>query len=113
LSEQAKVAYLQERIRNARHAIASSAQVLGIGIVLAILGFMLFAILAILAIIGVLLTISAGASYFYFIDQSRKLTQQLREMAFTLSSCPKCGKELPKETFSFCPFCGAPLEHKQ
>jgi len=113
LSEQAKVAYLQERIRNARRAIASSAQVLGIGIVLAILGFMLSSILIVLAIIGVVLTISAGASYFYFIDQSRKLTHQLREMAFPLSSCPRCGKELPKGAFTFCPFCGSPLEHKQ
>jgi len=81
LSEQAKLVYLQERIRNVRRAIDSSGQVVAIGIVLAILGFMLSSILIVLAIIGVLLTISAGASCFYFIDQSRKLTQQLREMA--------------------------------
>jgi hypothetical protein len=113
LSEQAKVAFIQEKIRNARHAIASSAQVLGIGIVLAILGFMLSSILIALAIIGVVLTVSAGASYFYFIDQSRKLTLQLKEMASALSSCPRCGKELPKGAFSFCPFCGTPLEYRQ
>jgi len=83
MSEQAKLVYLQERIRNVRRAIDSSGQVVAIGIVLAILGFMLSSILIVVAIIGVVLTISAGASCFYFIDQSRKLTQQLREMATT------------------------------
>jgi len=120
LSEQAKLAYLQEKIRNARRAIASSAQVLGIGIVLAIIGFMLSFVFIALAVIGVTLTISGGASYFYFIYQSRKLTQQLKEMACreeedsskTESSAGKHGKycrycgSLNKDDAIFCENCG-------
>jgi len=81
MSEQARLVYLQEEIRHTRLAIRSSAGVLAWGIVLAILGFMLFSILAILAIIGVVLSISGGASYFYYIYRSEKLMQELREMA--------------------------------
>jgi len=117
LSKQAKVAYLQEKIRNTRRAIDSSAQVIAIGIVLAILGFMLSFVLIVLAIIGIVLTISAGASCFYFIDQSRKLTQQLKEMACreeeeTESSAGKHGKycrycgSLNKDDAIFCENCG-------
>jgi len=88
------VAYLQERIRSFRHAIESCAPVIAYGIVFTIFGSILWSasmtspftetiggLFAIITIIGVVLTISASASYFYYIDQIRKVTQQLREMA--------------------------------
>ena len=81
LSEQAKLVYLQERIRRARLAIHSCAGVLAWGIVLTIFGFIFFSLFAFLLIIGVLLLLGGGATYFTYVHQLGELMQQLREMA--------------------------------
>jgi hypothetical protein len=122
LSEEAKIAYLQEKIkeakRNEKHgaiSIVSAGVFGGAGIIFIVLG----------NAFGVIETIYAGISLiaiciFMFIfgiyvslhyeGQYKNLMKELEGMAILNPRCPTCGKELPKGNFAFCPFCGKSLK---
>ena len=120
MSEQTKLIYLQERIREARESENIGGMLFIIGIVLAIIGFIEFELSGIIEdmglgwiLIGILGIILAGyglPAIIYYDRQYRKLLDQLKKMATTFPTCPKCGKEIPQGNYAFCPFCGAPLK---
>jgi signal peptidase I len=69
-------------------------------------------ILAICAAIG-----TGFASVFLFAFRRKEKTRaepavELTRITTEISSCSKCGKQLPKGDLKFCPFCGASLEQK-
>ena len=114
LSEQAKLIYLQERIKEAKEREKSGRITFIVGVVLATIGFGLGGILGLGGtLIGMLGVLLAGIGFFeliYYTYQYYKLLDQLKKMATTFPTCPKCGKEIPQGNYAFCPFCGAPLK---
>lgn len=40
-------------------------------------------------------------------NQLRK--RQIEQLSKSVGKCPSCGKETPRGSFAFCPFCGKPL----
>jgi rubrerythrin len=39
-----------------------------------------------------------------------KLARELLGMSAKIPTCPKCGKQMPADNYTFCPFCGTALE---
>jgi hypothetical protein len=113
MSEQAKLTYIRERLKEARSRERSGAISLFIGAILVGMGFAFYPMSGTILIIigGVILSIIGGVETFYYTYQRMKLMEQLKKIAMKIT-CPKCGKELLDENFMFCPFCGASLERK-
>ncbi len=119
MSEQAKIAALQEKIKEATR--------------LRTIGFIIFALAVICAMVGVVLyfisnTVSAPTTYstaavalsvvpavlgiFLVFDGNGKvqrLMKELESLGHETPVCPKCGKQIPEGNYTFCPFCGSPL----
>lgn len=116
MSEEAKIAYIQERLREVR-SNERYGTILGlIGALMTGIGFALSSVLGqsmwIVGVLGILLIICGAIYGAYYAIQRMKLMKQLKTMSITIPKCPKCGKELPKGDFTFCPFCGVSLERK-
>jgi len=110
LSEQAELIYLQEKLKDARSYETIGAVMIFLGIL--VVGLGCFLSNSVLLIFGVVV-ISIGVAYSgYYGFQRFKLMEQLKKMSTLTSTCPKCGKEMPKGNFTFCPFCGSSLERK-
>ena len=112
LSEQAKIASLQEEIREMRSRARLSAIVSMVGIAMVVYGFgFYFFQLAdifslIVGILGVVFAI-VGLVFEYMANAVKKsLMSELAGMAIRTPKCSKCEKELPQGNFAFCPFCG-------
>ena len=118
MSEEARLAYLQEKIKDAKRnerigplGIAMGGVFVGVGIVLNIWN-------NIVTVIGGLLVIVLGIFLFVFgiyvsghyAGQYKNLMKELEKMANTPPICPNCKKELPKGNLVFCPFCGNSLK---
>jgi len=110
LSEQAKLIYLQERIKEAKREEKWGMIAFVSGVAFAIIGFELGVRGTLIGILGILLAGIGSFWAIYFAYQYSKLLDQLKKMATTFPTCPKCGKEIPQENYAFCPFCGAPLK---
>jgi uncharacterized membrane protein len=119
LSEQANIAYLQERIKEATR--------------LRTLGFIFFALGAIFCAISVVLyvvsssvnapmqyslvaaALSVGVAvigiFFVVYENGKKerLMKELESLGHGSPICPRCGKQIPEGNYTFCPFCGSPL----
>ena len=118
LSEQARVAFLQEKIKDAKGQSRSNF-ILGIvGLVLASFGFISyvngsfgggsgFLIVGTVGVIAAIIGFSLGSK-----SEIEKIrwTNELGKIAFTIPKCPNCNKELPRGNFEFCPFCGKSLK---
>ena len=123
MSEQAKVAYLQEKIKQAKRNERFGIAFFIFGIILVIFSFIAPQIIAVMypnspalspilvgIIGGILFAVLGVADWIYYGLQGGNLVEQLRIMAITIPSCPNCKKELPKGNFEFCPFCGKSLK---
>ena len=117
LSEQAKIASIQEKIKE----VQSRARILGVGsffsFLIAIVGFVLYfspppfggwGPLA-LGIMGVIFFPLFSIAEWATNGTKKELMRELDSMSVKIPTCPKCGKELPKGKFDFCPFCGNSL----
>jgi uncharacterized membrane protein len=118
LSEETKLAYIQERLREAkRHQ--------RYGTFLTILGF-IFIILFLFSVFRIwylgslnilVLLLGLGVFAWGLFENVRNdlkhrvLLDQLGRKTFA-TTCPKCGKDVPNVNFAFCPFCGVELERK-
>jgi hypothetical protein len=114
LSEEAKIAYIQERLKEVRRG-ERNGSIWGIfGAVLLGVGIGFSSILGqstwILEACGILLFLLGLVDVAYCGFQRIKLMNQMKTMSISIPKCPKCGKELPKGNFAFCPFCGSSLE---
>ena len=116
MSEEARLAYLREEIRKTKRNERFGKITTGLGIIALILGILGIANEHSLGIPSMILGAILSAIGTTFIQHSlyqyKELTIQLEKVALTTITCPKCGKEIPKQNFMFCPFCGASLENK-
>jgi len=118
MSEQAKVAFLQEQIKDARGHARNGFIICLVGAVVASSGFASYAngmfgggfALLVLGIVGVAAAI-VGLSLGTYNEIKRiRWMNALGKIAFPIPKCPKCGKEFPRGNLEFCPFCGNSLK---
>jgi hypothetical protein len=115
LSEQAKLTFLQEKIKDAKNR-ERSGHIFGLcGIILAVVGFTFYSYgwlgwspLA-LGIIGVIIAIFGIFENLFYSRERIRLMRELERMATKILTCSKCGKQIPQGNYTFCPFCGSPL----
>ncbi|MCW4009955.1 MAG: zinc ribbon domain-containing protein [Candidatus Bathyarchaeota archaeon] len=118
MSEEAKLAYLQEKINDVKRnertgalGIVMGGVFVGVGIVFNALGGGVNFLAAIsLIAVGIFLCTFGIYAAEHYAGQYKNLIIELEKLATSVPKCPKCGKELPKGTFEFCPFCGASLK---
>lgn len=112
MSEQAKIAYIQEELKEAKGNQRHGSILVIVGAILTGAGFALADVsqsALYLGILGVLLVVSGIVYGAYYVAKVTKLKEQLKTMAIKIVICPKCGKEIPEGNYTFCPFCGSPL----
>jgi hypothetical protein len=109
LSEQAKLTYIQEELREARNNEKWGYLLGFLGAVLAGVGFGWGSGLQALGYLGILLAAFGFAWAIFCSYRGSKLREQLKTMATKIPTCPKCGKQIPQGNYTFCPFCGSPL----
>lgn len=114
LSEEAKLAYLKEKINEARRKERTSTIIMFVGVIIAVLFYSEYPFHSNLplTIMGIVLVIMGIVESTYYELQKNNSMKQLEKMAFKTPACPKCGKAIPKGNFAFCPFCGASLSQK-
>lgn len=105
LSEQSRIAYLQERIKDAKNNSRLYFVVSMVGVFVLTWGFGGHD--SELILIGLLLIGISAPLDFYYYRQKEKLLEELRHLPNI--KCSNCGKEL-SEKVPYCPFCGKPLE---
>jgi hypothetical protein len=114
LSEQAKLTYLQEKIKEARSAQKGGWILFILGLADSVIGFGLSPVSGqvgiLMGIVGIPLAGMGLGVVFYYIYQYNRLLEQLKLIATVTPKCPKCGKELPQGDLTFCPFCGTSLK---
>ena len=109
MSEEAKLAYVQERLVKVNRRIKFAWLLSFVGAIIVILSYAFepslsnaraFEIIGVLIIcVGVIVNLVYGTS------EKSKLIKQLETKA-SLNSCKKCGKPLPKAKSLTCPSCG-------
>jgi len=109
LSEEAKMAYLKERMSKDKGNIKSAFVVAMVGVVLvgvfAIMspnvwiGYVLGGMVAVVGFIGI---VANENDY-------NKALNELKKLPKKIPICPNCEKELPQSKLESCPFCGKPL----
>jgi hypothetical protein len=113
LSEQAKLAYIQERIKEARSRIILGSIVIVFGIVfLGIAVVFPFAPVPtwIEGGVGVFLCVFGLVLSLFYYSERNLLLMQLKGMATKTPTCSNCGKPIPQGKYKLCPFCGFSLE---
>jgi len=111
LSEEARVAYLRERIDEAKRSERNWGIMATIVLIFAIGSYFLEVGLE-LVIVQVIVFVVAVVMELLSTRNRIRLMEELRKMAL-VEPCPKCGKQIPEGNFAFCPFCGANLTSKQ
>jgi len=85
-----------------------------IGVVVAVAGFSTTSLAANsfnLGILGIAVAAIGFVVYLYYSRVYLRFVSQLASMAVkSAAPCPKCGKALPQEEISFCPYCGTQLK---
>ena len=116
MSEEAKLAYLQEKIKDVKRnekmgalGIVMGGAFVGIGIVFNGLGDIVNFLVGISIVLGIFFFVFGIYVSGHYASQYKNLMKELESMTVSFPKCPKCGKELPKGNFAFCPFCGASL----
>jgi len=114
LSEAAKIALLQEVMREAKRNERAGFVACIVGVILTVAGFSTVSLAANsinLAIVGIIVAAIGFVVYLYYARVYLKFVGQLVSMTSKNAvPCPKCGKALPEGEFVFCPFCGSPLK---
>jgi hypothetical protein len=114
LSEAARIALLQEIMRDAKRNERGGLVICIVGVVLSVAGFSTTSLAensVNLGVIGILVAAAGFAVYLHYAHLYSKFVGQLAKIAFKSAvPCPQCGKELPEGEFGFCPFCGCQLK---
>jgi hypothetical protein len=113
LSEAAKIALLQEVMREAKRNERGGLLVCIVGVVLAVAGFSTTSLAPNsfnLGILGIAIAAIGFVVYLYYTTVYLRFVGQLASMVSKSAiPCPHCAKPLPEGEFAFCPFCGGPL----
>ena len=114
LSEAAKIALLQEVMREAKRNERGGFFVCIVGVVLAVAGFSTVSLVSTgfnLGVLGIVIAAIGFVVYLYYARVYLRFVGQLASMTSKRAiPCPHCGKPLPEGVFAFCPFCGSPLK---
>jgi hypothetical protein len=114
LSEAAKIALLQEVMREAKRNERGGFLVCIVGVVLAVAGFSTASLVGNgfnLGILGIVIAAIGFVVYLYYARVYLRFVGQLASMTSKNAiPCPHCAKPLPEGEFAFCPFCGSPLK---
>jgi hypothetical protein len=114
LSEAARIALVQEMMRNAKRNERSGLITCMLGIIVSVAGFSTTSLAGNsinLGVIGVVIAAVGFVVYLYYARLYSRFVGQLANIAFkSATPCPQCGKELPEGEFGFCPFCGSSLK---
>jgi len=120
LSEEAKVAYLQEKIKETERKQLSGDFVIGGGLFMSGIGLILSLVRPdllntlyriLLMIVGVIFVVGGTIQFNNARKQYYSLMGQLKQISSNIT-CPKCEKQIPQGNFIFCPFCGEQLQRK-
>jgi hypothetical protein len=113
LSEAAKIALLQEVMREAKRNERGGLVVCIVGVVLAVAGFSTISLAENsfnLGILGIVIAAIGFVVYLYYARVYLRFVGQLVSMiSKSAIPCPHCAKPLPEGEFAFCPFCGSPI----
>lgn len=114
LSEAARIALLQEMMRDAKRNERGGLLACLVGVIVSVAGFSTTTLAPNslnLGIVGLLIAALGFTVYLHYARLYSRLVGQLAKIAFTSAvPCPKCGKMLPEGEFGFCPFCGSSLK---
>jgi hypothetical protein len=113
MSEEAKVAYIQESIKQARSRIIAGGISLVCGAVLLVFAAIAFSSLGaaawVVGCIGVFLIVFGLSLSLYYANERSILQLQLKGRATKTPTCRNCGKPIPQGKYTLCPFCGSAL----
>ena len=114
LSEAARIALLQEVMRDAKRNERAGLLVCVIGVVVSVTGFSTTSLAENsmnLGIVGIVIAAIGFILYLYFARVYLRYVGQLASMTQKSAMlCPRCAKALPEGEYAFCPFCGSPLK---
>jgi uncharacterized paraquat-inducible protein A len=114
MSEAARIALLQEMMRDAKRNERGGLLACLVGVVVSVAGFSTIPLARNSLELGVVGLVIAAVGFVVYLHYSRlysRFVGQLAKIAFkSAASCPQCGKELPEGEFGFCPFCGTSLK---
>jgi len=114
LSEAARIALLQEMMRDAKRNERGGLLACLVGVVVSVAGFSTIPLARNSLELGVVGLVIAALGFAVYLNYSRlysRFVGQLAKIAFkSATPCPQCGKELPEGEFGFCPFCGTSLK---
>jgi len=114
MSEAAKIALLQEVLREAKRNERSGLVACIVGVIVSVAGFSTSSLAnnsMNLGIIGIVVAAIGFVIYLYYARVYLRFVGQLTSMVSkSAMPCPQCGKPLPEGEFAFCPFCGSPLK---
>lgn len=116
MSEAAKIALLQEVMKEAKRNERGGFIVCIVGVVLAVAGFSTTSLAPNsfnLGIVGIVIATIGFVVYLYYARVYLRFVGQLASMTSKRAvPCPRCAKPLPEGEFAFCPFCGSPLKSR-
>ena len=113
MSEAAKIALLQEVMREAKRNERGGLLVCIVGVVLAVAGFSTISFAENSFNLGILGIVIAAIGFVVYLYYARVYLRFVGQLASMISKsaipCPHCAKPLPEGEFAFCPFCGSPI----
>jgi hypothetical protein len=113
LSEAAKIALLQEVMKEAKRNERGGFLACIVGVIVSAAGFSTMSLAANSFNLGVLGIIIAAIGFVVYLYYSRVYLRFVGQLALMVSKsatpCPHCEKPLPEGQFAFCPFCGSLL----
>jgi hypothetical protein len=114
LSEAAKIALLQEVMREAKRNERGGLVACIVGVVVAVAGFSTVSLAANSFNLGILGIVIAAIGFVVYLYYARVYLRFVGQLASMISKsaipCPHCAKPLPEGEFAFCPFCGTSLK---
>jgi hypothetical protein len=114
LSEAARIALLQEMMKDAKRNERGGFLGCLAGVVVAVAGFSTIPLARNSLELGVVGLVIAAVGFVVYLHYARvysRFVGQLAKIAFkSAAPCPQCGKALPEGEFGFCPFCGTSLK---
>lgn len=114
MSEAARIALLQEVMKEAKRNERAGLVVCIAGIVVSVAGFSTTSLASNafnLGILGIVIAALGFVVYLYYSRVYLRFVGQLASMAVkSAAPCPRCGKAVPEGEFAFCPYCGFQLK---
>lgn len=118
MSEAARIALLQEMMKDAKRNERGGLLACLVGVIVSAAGFTTSTLPLArnsleLGVVGLLIAAVGFVVYLHYASVYSKFVGQLAKIAFkSAEPCPQCGKELPEGQFGFCPFCGTSLKRE-